>query len=94
MRTSDKDSYLMIVCVPSPSFSSAPCFEPTWIFYSDCAILLRNSATGDYAACAKAATVLAFIGESPIHLQEAIKQAVLEDTYVDKGGSGADSKED
>ena len=37
---------------------------------------------------------MAFIKESPIHLQEAIKQAVLEDMYVDDGGVGADSKED
>ena len=39
-------------------------------------------------------TVLVFIEESPTHLQEIIKQAILEDTYQDDGGVGADSKED
>ena len=49
----------------------------------------------DYAACAKAATVLAFIEEyPPPHLQQIIKQAILEDTYVDNGGVGADSREE
>ena len=45
-------------------------------------------------ACANAATILPFIEETPIHLQETIKQAVLEDTYVDDGGVGADSQEE
>ena len=39
-------------------------------------------------------TVLAFIEESPVHLGQAIKQAVLEDTYVDNWAVGADSKEE
>ena len=94
VRISEKDSYLRIVCVPFPSFSVAPCSKPTWIFYRDQAIPFRDSASGDYAAWAKAATILDFIKESPIPLQEAIKQAVLEDTYVDNSGVGAGSKEE
>ena len=82
VRISEKYSYLRIVCVPYPSFSVAPCSKPTWRFYRDQAIPFGDSASGDYAACAKAATILAFIDESPIHLPEAIKQAVLEDIYV------------
>ena len=39
-------------------------------------------------------TILAFIKETPIHLQETIKQAALEDMYVDKGRVGADSQEE
>ena len=94
VRISERDSYLRIVCIPFPSFSAAPCSEPSWIFYRDQAIPFGDSASGDYASCAKTATVLAFIDESPVHLQEAIKQAVLEDTYVDDGGVGADSQEE
>ena len=33
VRTSVKDSYLRIVCVPFPSFSTAPCSTPTWRYY-------------------------------------------------------------
>ena len=94
MRTSVKDSYLRIVCVPFPSFSTAPCSTPTWRYYRDQAIPFGDSASGDYAACAKATSVLAFIEESPVHLQQTINQALLEDTYVDDGAVGADSKEE
>ena len=87
VRISEKDSYIRIGCVSFPSFSAAPCSDPTWRFYRDQAIPFRDSASVDYAACAKAATVLAFIKESPIHLQEDIKQAVLKDTYVNDVGS-------
>ena len=81
VRISEKDSYLRIVCVLFPSFSTAPCSNPSWTFYRDQAIPFGDSASGDYAACAKAATILAFIDETPVHLQEVIKQAVLEDMY-------------
>ena len=37
---------------------------------------------------------MAFIEETPVHLQQTIKQAVLEDTYVYNGEVGADSKEE
>ena len=37
---------------------------------------------------------MAFIEETPIHQQEAIKQAILKDTYVEDGGVGADSQEE
>ena len=94
VRISEKDSYLRIVCVPFPSFSIAPCSKPTWIFYRDQAIPFGDSAFGDYAACTKAATILAFIEETSIQLQETIKQAVLKDMYVDDGGVGADSQEE
>ena len=33
--TSDKDSFLRIVCVPSNYFSSPPAPSPTWIYYRD-----------------------------------------------------------
>ena len=35
VRTSDRDSFLRIVCVPSNSFSSPPTPRPTWIYYRD-----------------------------------------------------------
>ena len=49
--------------------------------------------SGDYAACAKTAAVLAYIHEVPLDLQEAVRPALIEDTYVDDGGVGADSLE-
>ena len=49
--------------------------------------------SGDYAACAKAAAVLAYVHEVPLDLQEAVRQALIEDTYGDDGGVGADSPE-
>ena len=67
VRISEKDSYLRTVCVPFPSFSVAPCSKPNWRFYPDQTIPFGDSASGDYAACAKAATVLAFMEESPSH---------------------------
>ena len=92
--TSDKDSYLRIVCVPATSFSSPPPSNPSWIFYRDRAIPFGDIASGDYATCAKAATTLAYIQDSPAILQPAILQAILEDTYIDKGGVGASSVPD
>ena len=47
MHTSDKDSFLRIVCVPSNSFSFSPTPNPTWIYFRDQAILFRESASGD-----------------------------------------------
>ena len=37
---------------------------------------------------------MAFIKETPIHQQEAIKQAILKDIYVEDGGVGADSQKE
>ena len=78
MHTSDKDSYLRIVCVPSNS--SPPTPNSFWIYYRDKAIPFGDSASGDYATCAKVATVKTFIHESPVRLQPVILQAILEDT--------------
>ena len=89
VRISNKDSFLRIVCVPSNSFSSPPAPNPTWIYYRDRAIPFGDSASGDYATCAKVAVVKTFIHKSPLHLQPIILQAVLEDTYIDDGGMGA-----
>ena len=47
VRTSVKDSYLRIVCVPFPSFSADLCSLPTWRYYRDQAIPFGNSASGD-----------------------------------------------
>ena len=91
VRTSDKDSYLRIVCVPSNSFSSPHTPYPSWTYYRDRAIPFGDSASGDYATCAKVAAVKTFIHESPVHLQPAILQAVLEDSYINDGGVGAGS---
>ena len=92
--TSDKDSYLQIVCVPATSFSSPPPSNPSWIFYGDRAIPFGDSASRDYTTCAKGATTLAYIQDSPVTLQPAIIQAILEDTYIDDGGVGASSVPD
>ena len=40
------------------------------------------------------ATTLAYIQDSPVSLQSAILQAILEDTYIDNGGVGASSDAD
>ena len=58
----------------------------TWNFFRDCAIPFGDSTSGDYATCAKVATVKTFINKSPINLQSAVLQAVLEGTYIDDGG--------
>ena len=92
--TSDKDSYLRIVCVPSNSFSSPPPTCPSWIYNIDRAIPLGDSASRDYATCGKAAATLAFIQDSPPNLQHTILQAILEDTYIEDGGIGASSVPD
>ena len=92
--TSTKDSFLRIVCVPSGFFSSTPTPNPTWRYFRDQAIPFSDSASGDYATCAKVATVKTFIEDSPLHLRPAILQAVLEDTYIDDGGVGANSPSD
>ena len=91
VRTSDQDSYLRIVCVPATSFSSPPTPNPSWRYFRDRAIPFGDSASGDYATCAKVATVKTFIQDSPSDLQPAILQAILEDTYIDDGGVGANS---
>ena len=89
---SDKDSYLRTVCVPLLSFSTKPSPDPSWIFYRDRAILFRDSALGDYRACAKAATVFAHLPDSLPELQDTIRQALIDYTFVDNGGVGANSK--
>ena len=94
MLTSNRDSYLRIVCVSATSFSSPPPSNPSWIFYRDRAIPFGDSASGDYATCAKGATTLAYIQNSPAILQPAILQAILEDTYIDDEGVGASSVQD
>ena len=66
VHTSDQDSFLRIVCVPSNSFSCLPTPNPTWSFFRDRATPFESSPT-------------------------AILQAVLEDTYLDDGGVGANS---
>jgi len=88
---SDKDSYLRIICVPTNFFSNQPTLNPTWRYFRDRAIPFGDSASGDYATCAKVATVQTFIKDSPPSLQPLILQAVLEDTYIDDGGVGAQS---
>ena len=80
-----------MVCVPSNSFSCPPTPNPTWSFFRDQAIPFGDSASSDYATCAKVATVQTFIQDSPTDLQPAILQAVLEDTYIDNEGVGANS---
>ena len=50
--------------------------------------------SGDYATCAKVATVKTFISDSPPHLRPTILQAILEDTYIDDGGVGANTPSD
>ena len=91
VRTSDQDSYLRIVCVPSNSFSNPPTPNPSWRYFRDQAIPFGDSAFGDYATCAKNATVQTFIQDSPTDLQPAILQAILEDTYIDNGDVGPNS---
>ena len=71
-RISGKDSYSRIICVPKDSFSSPLLSSQSWIYYRDCAIPFRDSASGDYTACAKAATVYAYISDSPKDLQKDI----------------------
>ena len=63
--TSTKDSFLRIMCVPSGFFSSAPTLNPTWRYFRDQAIPFGDSASGDYATCAKVATVKTFITDFP-----------------------------
>ena len=82
------------MCVLSNFFSSAPTPNPTWRFFRDQAIPFGDSASGNYATCAKIATVQTFIHDSPPHLHHAILQAVLEDTYIDDWGVGAGSPEE
>ena len=65
VRTTEKDSFLRIVCVPSNSFSNPPTPNPTWRYYRDQPIPFGDSASGDYATCAKVATVKTFIHEAP-----------------------------
>jgi len=62
---SDKDSYLRIICVPTNFFSNQPTLNPTWRYFRDRAIPFGDSASGDYATCAKVATVQTFIKDSP-----------------------------
>ena len=68
-----------------------PTPTPSWRFFRDRAIPFGDSASGDYATCAKVATVQTFIQDSPADLQPAILLAVLEDTYIDDGGVRANS---
>ena len=82
-----------MVCVPQPSFSAISSSKPSWTFYRDRANPFRDSASGDYTACAKAPSVLAHLPDSPPELQETIRQALIDETYVDDGGVGPESKE-
>ena len=66
--TSDQDSFLRIVCVPSNSFSCPPTPNPTWSFFHDRAIPFGDSASGNYATCAKFETLQTFIQDSPTDL--------------------------
>ena len=59
--TTDKDSFLRIVCVPFNSLSSSPTHNPTWRYFQDRAIPFGDSASGDYATCAKVATIKTFM---------------------------------
>ena len=93
VRIADRDSYLRIVSVPFPSFSFKPSSNPSWIFYRNCFILFGDSASGAYAACAKANTDLTHLHDIPSELQDTVCQALLDHTYVDNGGFGADSLE-
>ena len=86
VRIADRDSYLRIVSVPLPSFSSKPSPNTSCIFYRDHSILFGDSASGDYAASPKAATVLTRLHDFPLELQDTVRQALLKDTYVDNGG--------
>ena len=81
VRISNKDSYLRIVCVPQNPFSSSPLSSPSLIYYRDCAIPFGDSASGDFAAGAKTATVYSYICDSPKEMQKDILQAILEDSY-------------
>ena len=63
--TTEKDLFLRIVCVPYNSFSSTPTPNPTWRYFQDRAIPFLVSASGDYATCAKVATIKIFIQEAP-----------------------------
>ena len=63
--TSIKDSFLRIVCVPSGFFSSTPTTNPTCRYFRDQAIPFGDRASGDYATCAKVATVKTFIEGCP-----------------------------
>ena len=65
--TTDKDSFLRIVCVPANSFSSQPTPNLIWRYFGDQNIPFGDSASGDYATCAKVATVQTFIKEAPPH---------------------------
>ena len=82
VRIADRDSYLRTVCVPLPSLSSKPFPNPSWIFYCDRSIPFGDSASGDYP-----------LHEGPLELQDTVPQALLDNTYVDDGGVGADSLE-
>ena len=77
---------LLILLQPSTSPHS-------WIYYRDCAIPVGDSASGDYESCAKAATGLTYLSDSPVELQETIRQALIDYTYVDDGGVGASSED-
>ena len=61
LLTTEKDSFLRIVCVPFNSFSSSSTPNPTWRYFQDQAIPFGDSASGDYATCAKIATIKTFI---------------------------------
>lgn len=60
-----RDSYLRNVCVPADSLSSPPSPNPTWRFFHDHAIPFGDSASSNYATCAKVANVQTFIGDAP-----------------------------
>ena len=91
VRIADRDSYLRIFSVPLPSFSFKPSPNPSCIFYRNRSIPFKDSASGDYAVWAKATTVLTHLHDVPLELQYTVRQALLDNTYVDDDGVGADS---
>ena len=94
VRISERDSYLRLILVPAKSFCSNPEPNPTWTCYRDCAIPFGDSPSGDYANCAKFAACNLFIDEVPDHLRTPVRQAIIENTYVDDGAVGANSKKE
>jgi len=89
---SEQDSLLRLVFVPAQTFSASPTLNTTWKVYKDTAIPFGDGPSGDYATCAKFATCMHYIHLIPEHIRENVRRAVIQDTYIDDGGAGADNK--